>query len=343
MEARRRKQGRKLRWSLKLKEVLWNLNLKQESQSFWRVYGSLPAPSPPGDLARLSMDVPPCLVSSGISLWSHSEIDRMVLSIQYNTIQYSTIQLVLSVEESWRYDGPSWCGQPGEGCDPRSWGLCLLSPVCSPPCPCSSPADNPEPDPGPVAQPDVLWRSRAHNSGSAAAAAHHWGHGHHLEAAPGPLSSSIQGRWPYVPKVSTPSEEGLHALGINILCWTREEGDLLKPMVSSLTHTQCFRNSVSLSTEHTVWEELESSCPHGVRSPFQTSGVCSGRNWLCSQVPALPALFLVSTFVNVYLMIQMTTQTWVQFGIWMAIGEWFSGLQRLLEWCSPIFFLLPLS
>ena len=60
--------------------------------------------------------------------------------------------------------------------------------------PCSSPADNPEPDPGPVAQPDVLWRSRAHNSGSAAAAAHHWGHGHHLEAAPGPLSSSIQGR-----------------------------------------------------------------------------------------------------------------------------------------------------
>uniref|UniRef100_A0AAA9SH84 Cationic amino acid transporter C-terminal domain-containing protein n=1 Tax=Bos taurus TaxID=9913 RepID=A0AAA9SH84_BOVIN len=38
------------------------------------------------------------------------------------------------------------------------------------------------------------------------------------------------------------------------------------------------------------------------------------------RVPALPALFLVSTFMNVYLMIQMTTRTWAQFGIWMAIG-----------------------
>ena len=65
-------------------------------------------------------------------------------------------------------------------------------------------------------------------------------------------------------------------------------------------------------------------------------------NWLCSQVPALPAVFLVSTLVNVYLMIQMTTQTWAQFGIWMAIGKWLSGIKRFLEWCSPIFFLLPL-
>ncbi|XP_060992513.1 cationic amino acid transporter 3-like [Dama dama] len=38
------------------------------------------------------------------------------------------------------------------------------------------------------------------------------------------------------------------------------------------------------------------------------------------RVPALPALFLVSSFVNAYLMIQMTTETWVKFGIWMAIG-----------------------
>ena len=60
--------------------------------------------------------------------------------------------------------------------------------------PCSSPADHPEPDPGPLAQPGVLWRPHAHNSGCAAAAAHHWGHGHHLEAAPKPLFSSLQGR-----------------------------------------------------------------------------------------------------------------------------------------------------
>ncbi|KAM9756397.1 LOW QUALITY PROTEIN: uncharacterized protein ACBT57_009644 [Dama dama] len=41
---------------------------------------------------------------------------------------------------------------------------------------------------------------------------------------------------------------------------------------------------------------------------------------LIFRVPALPVVFLASTFVNVYLMIQMTTQTWVQFGIWTAIG-----------------------
>ncbi|XP_042088320.1 cationic amino acid transporter 3-like isoform X2 [Ovis aries] len=38
------------------------------------------------------------------------------------------------------------------------------------------------------------------------------------------------------------------------------------------------------------------------------------------RVPAMPAVFLVSTSVNIYLMIQMTTRTWAQFGIWMAIG-----------------------
>uniref|UniRef100_A0AC11DRX2 Uncharacterized protein n=1 Tax=Ovis aries TaxID=9940 RepID=A0AC11DRX2_SHEEP len=38
------------------------------------------------------------------------------------------------------------------------------------------------------------------------------------------------------------------------------------------------------------------------------------------RVPAMPAVFLVSTSVNIYLMIQMTTRTWAQFGIWMATG-----------------------
>ena len=61
--------------------------------------------------------------------------------------------------------------------------------------PCSSPADHPEPYPGPPAQPGGLWRPCAHNSGcAAAAAAHHWGHGHHLEAAPEPLFSLFQGK-----------------------------------------------------------------------------------------------------------------------------------------------------
>ena len=117
----RRKQRRKLRWSLKLKKTVQNLSLKQETQIFWRVCGSLPAPSPPRNLARLCMHVPSYLVSSQTSLWWYSEIARMGRSVY------------LSLEESWRYDGPSWGGQPGEGCDVRSWCLCLPGPACTPP------------------------------------------------------------------------------------------------------------------------------------------------------------------------------------------------------------------
>ena len=147
------------------------------------------------------MDVPSCLVSSGISLLLHSEINRM----GWDSVS-------LGVEESCIYDDLTWCGQPGKECDLSSdifvyW----VQPVLFHLDPCSSPADHPEPGPGPVAQPGVLWRPHAHNSGCAAAAAHHWGHSHHLEAAPGPLFSSLQGRWPYVLTVSTLSEWSLHA------------------------------------------------------------------------------------------------------------------------------------
>ncbi|XP_027833779.2 cationic amino acid transporter 3-like isoform X1 [Ovis aries] len=38
------------------------------------------------------------------------------------------------------------------------------------------------------------------------------------------------------------------------------------------------------------------------------------------KVPALPVLPLVSIFVNIYLMVQITSGAWVQFGIWNAIG-----------------------
>uniref|UniRef100_A0A8C0DW01 Cationic amino acid transporter C-terminal domain-containing protein n=1 Tax=Balaenoptera musculus TaxID=9771 RepID=A0A8C0DW01_BALMU len=38
------------------------------------------------------------------------------------------------------------------------------------------------------------------------------------------------------------------------------------------------------------------------------------------KVPALPVLPLMSIFVNVYLMMQMTSGTWAQFGVWMVIG-----------------------
>lgn len=38
------------------------------------------------------------------------------------------------------------------------------------------------------------------------------------------------------------------------------------------------------------------------------------------KVPALPLLPVLSIFVNVYLMMQMTAGTWTHFGIWMVIG-----------------------
>ncbi|XP_013827091.2 PREDICTED: LOW QUALITY PROTEIN: cationic amino acid transporter 3-like [Capra hircus] len=38
------------------------------------------------------------------------------------------------------------------------------------------------------------------------------------------------------------------------------------------------------------------------------------------KVPALPVLPLVSIFLNIYLMVQMTSGAWAQFGVWMVIG-----------------------
>ena len=40
--------------------------------------------------------------------------------------QYGVGVCILSIEESWWYNGPSWSGQPREGCDPRSRHLQLL-------------------------------------------------------------------------------------------------------------------------------------------------------------------------------------------------------------------------
>lgn len=56
------------------------------------------------------------------------------------------------------------------------------------------------------------------------------------------------------------------------------------------------------------------------------------------QVPLLPYLPILSVFVNIYLMIQLSGDTWIRFSVWMAVGE---CLHDLFFFTFPFFFFLP--
>lgn len=84
-----------------------------------------------------------------------------------------------------------------------------------------------------------------------------------------------------------------------------------------------------------IWRQPESKealtfkvAPQTQHTHTRTHGVqrsLSGRSLtpvslLAPQVPLLPWLPLFSVFVNIYLMMQLDRQTWINFTVWMVIG-----------------------